>query len=209
MKRLMIFIAVLLLFLQSTIFVSAAEGNVIYDGNASEFIFEPGSNYSPTDLFVSFKDVIPGDSIVQKITIKNDVRNSVNIRVYLRSLGAQPGSENFLSQMKLRVEAPNATKLFDANADQTAQLTEWTYLGTLYSGGKVDLDVILDVPVTMDNQFSNSVGYLDWEFKVDEFPIEVSSGTKTGDHAKTVFWAGCLVVSGIGIVLIRKKNKKD
>lgn len=228
MKRLITFLIVLLLFLQSTTCVFAANGNVIYSGKAEKFIFEPGSKYSPTDLFVSFKDVMPGDSISQKITVKNAVKNKTNIKVYLRSLGAHEDSEEFLAQMKLRVEAQNNTELFDAKADETAQLTEWTYLGTLYSGGEVDLEVILDVPVTMDNRFSDQVGYLDWEFMIEEFPIGDSDpvapsdknpwipqlplgtgGTKTGDSAQIALWAGCLVAAGIGIILIRKRDKED
>ena len=30
--------------------------------------------------------------------------------------------------------------MFDAPASATAQLSDWTYLGTLYSGGEVDLE---------------------------------------------------------------------
>ena len=91
---------VMLLSITSTAF---AAGTVTYDGDAKKFIFEPGSKYSPTDLFSDFKGVMPGDSITQKVFIKNDVANDVKIRLYIRSLGAKEGSEDFLSKLNLRV----------------------------------------------------------------------------------------------------------
>ena len=70
MKRL---VTVVMMFVMglSTITTVAAEGNVIYSGNAGEFIFAPGGEHSLTDLFPEFKDVMPGDTLTQKIVVKN------------------------------------------------------------------------------------------------------------------------------------------
>ena len=80
-----------------------ASGKVTYVDNSHEFIFEPGSELSPTDLFEELKNVMPGDSITQKIIIKNSASNNESIKVYMRSLGAQEETNKFLSQMKLTV----------------------------------------------------------------------------------------------------------
>ena len=56
-----------------------ADGTVTYDGNAKEFIFLPGSKYSPSDLFTDFKNVMPGDSVTQKVTINNKIEKNVKI----------------------------------------------------------------------------------------------------------------------------------
>ena len=72
MKRWIALLCALSLFWLSAATVSAAEGNVTYSGNAGSFIFAPGSDYSPTDLFPNFKDVMPGDSITQPITVINN-----------------------------------------------------------------------------------------------------------------------------------------
>lgn len=193
--------------------VYAADGQVSYGPNARKFIFEPGSDYSPTDLFPEFKDVMPGDSIQQKILVKNKAVNKCKVQIYMRALGAHPDSEEFLSQLSLTVQKGTDTILFDAPADQTAQLTNWVYLGTLYSGGECVLNVTLDVPVTLDNQFKNLVGYLDWEFAVKELPIEESDPTSppTGDTSPIVFWA-CLMAGSAALLLIlffAKKKKKS
>lgn len=216
-RRILVLIVSLVLALSAPIAVYA-EGSVVYEGDAGEFIFAPGSDHSPTDLFTHFKEVMPGDSITQTVNIRNDASEKVKIKLYMRSLGAHEGSEEFLSQLRLRVgidETDEMAYMFDAPADQSAQLTDWVYLGTLYSGGEIDLLVTLDVPVTLDNDFKNLIGYLDWQFKVEEYPAEPDDPQPpdTGDETGIILWGSVFGISLVALavlfVLIKRKNKHD
>jgi len=216
MKRFLSLLITLLVVCISCISVYAAQGNVTYDGNSQNFIFEPGSKYSPTDLFPNFKDVMPGDSITQEITVKNEASNKVKVKIYMRSLGAHTESNDFLSQLKLKVAKSASDEMaymFDAAANESAQLTDRVELGTLYSGGEVGLDVVLEVPKELDNTYKQKVGYLDWEFKVEEFPIEESDPKppQTGDNSNLYLWIALMLVSAAGLTVIllwRKRRQK-
>ncbi len=199
--------------------IPAGASTVSYSGDAGQFIFEPGSEYSPTDLFYLFKDVMPGDSITQKINVTNKASNKVKVKIYMRSLGAQQGSEEFLSKLNLKVKPSEQNEMpymFDAAADQTAGLTEWVCLGTLYSGGSVDLDVILDVPVELGNDFEKKIGYIDWEFMVEEMPIESTDPlppVDTSDNSAIFMWiaigAAALLIIVVLFILKGKNDKQN
>ena len=217
MKRIAYLLLAALLALSVALPTFAVEGNVNYSGDAGSFIFAPGSDYSPTDLFPEFKDVMPGDSLTQTIVFKNDASKKVKINVFIRALGAHEDSVEFLSQMRLRVEktADNSMDyMFDAAAHESAQLSDWVFLGTLYSGGEIKLNVILDVPVEMDNNYQKQVGYLDWEFMIEEHAISADDPEppKTGDEFKPVMWAALACGSMFLLILlpiIRKKKEKE
>ncbi len=205
MTRGVLVLVMLLIMTISTITGTAAEGNVIYSGDAGEFIFTPGSEHSLTDLFPEFKDVMPGDTLTQKIVVKNNAKKSVKIS--MRALGAHEDSKDFLSKLNLYVEKVTDTPLFEAPADQTAQLTEWRQIGVLAPNGEAELMVGLQVPTSLDNNYKKHIGYLDWEFMVEEIG---DGDVQTSDSVTYLPW-----IAGIGgsvalivIILAGRKRKE-
>ena len=207
MKRRFFALIAALVFCLSLAPAALADSSVTYKGQADKFVFAPGSEYSLTDLFENFKGVMPGDNLTQQIDVRNSADKNVKVKIYMRALGAQPGSEEFLSQMTLNVKENGESVLFDAPADATAQLSDWVCLGTFYSGAEVTLDVTLNVPITMDNDFQEAIGYLDWEFAVEEFPVE-SDDPKTGDETPVELYIGIFAVSVVVIGALLLTNRK-
>jgi len=76
MKRTASLLMILLILVSVLLPTAFAAGTVSYAGDAEKFVFAPGSDHSPTDLFGSFKDVMPGDTLTEQITIKNDAKNA-------------------------------------------------------------------------------------------------------------------------------------
>ncbi len=191
-----------------------AQGNVSFNPGTKKFVFSPGSEESPTDLFESFKNVMPGDSLTEKIEIRNEEANKVKIKLYIKALDTskeEKSDEEFLSKLKLSVKQDEKTELYKAPANEEAQLKDWVYLGTVFSGGKVTLDVTLDVPAELGNEFQNAAGYVDWSFKVEELPVESSDPKppQTGDNMMlyvALMAASAAVIAVTAIPMIKKRK---
>ncbi|MBQ4561695.1 MAG: hypothetical protein IJA55_05140 [Clostridia bacterium] len=193
-----------------------AQGNVSFNPGTRKFVFAPGSKESLTDLFESFKDVMPGDSLTEKIYIKNEESNNVKIKLYIKALDTskeEKSNEGFLSKLKLSVKQDEKTELYKAPANEEAQLKDWVYLGTVFSGGSVTLNVTLDVPVEMGNEFQSAMGYVDWCFKAEELPVESSDPRppQTGDNMLlyVILMAVSAVVIVVTVAPVIKRKKTE
>ncbi|MBQ8649275.1 MAG: hypothetical protein IJ470_04320 [Clostridia bacterium] len=215
LKRIISGICAVILYVSAFVSVSAENGKVTYSGYSGTFVFEPGSEHSPTDLFPNFKDVMPGDTISQRITVKNEASNDVKVKIYLRSLGATEEIKEFLSKLSLKVENVEDKVMFNSSAEQTDGLTDWVCLGLLYSGGETDLDVTLSVPASLDNSYSSQIGYIDWEFKIEEFPVEDSDPSPSTSDSRfapliaSVLAAACVLLIPLLVLLRKKRNAEE
>lgn len=215
LKKLLPLLTILLL-LVAGVNSFAANGNITYSGNSGHFIFSPGSAYSPTDLFPDLKDVMPGDSLHQKIQLENKAKREVKEIIYMRSLGADDDeSAAFLSQLQMTVTVTRAKEksreIFRAPASETADLTDWVCLGTLYYGGKAEIDVTLDVPTSLDTAFQKYVGKLTWEFRTEELPLGPDDPPITGDNSSVILWCVLALVSIaiiVFVIVLKRKNGK-
>ena len=69
MKRIAFVLALVLLLLPVSVY---ATGSVEFTGKG--FAFAPGSEYTTTDLFDGLKNVMPGDELIQQVTVTNTAR---------------------------------------------------------------------------------------------------------------------------------------
>ncbi len=161
----------------------AADSSVTYEGGAEKFVFLPGSEYTDTDLFDNFKGVMPGDSIEQKIMIKNTYKGCDYVNIYMRAethdAAANPLSPDveaagetiatmseFLSQLSMSVHQGNK-EIYRESPDQLDGLSENVLLGSFDYGESTELLVRLDVPIELGNKYANRVGEVDWVFTVE------------------------------------------
>mgnify|MGYP004516221159 FL=1 len=168
--------------LSSTAF--AAAPYITFKGFTSGFDFKPGSEYTQTDLFGSFKNVMPGDTVTETITFTNSATDCDFVNLYMRAEAhdetANPLSSKvaeketvvtmteFLSKLSMKVW--NGTELiYDASPDELDGLKTNKFLGTFRTGETATLKVELTVPIELDNKFANRVGEVDWIFHVEAY----------------------------------------
>ena len=180
-----IFSLVLTLLLTVSLATSAfAASSITFKGFSDGFDFQPGSEYTETDLFDGFKNVMPGDTVTDTITFTNEATDCDYVNLYMRAeahdeagnLLSEKVAEKesvatmteFLSQLSMKVW--NGTELiYDASPDQLDGLQDNTLLGTFRTGDTTTLKVELTVPIELDNRFANRVGEVDWIFHVEAY----------------------------------------
>jgi len=198
-NKLHILLLSILLTLALVIGVSAADSTITYKGQKDGFAFSPGSGYTPTDLFDSFKNVMPGDKLTEEITVRNKSDDSDYIKVYI-SAKVHDEEKNPLTYSETHENADGKDQadiagkrdetvasmqdflaqlsmtvnngreeIYNASPDKLGGFSDWVYLGTIRSGETIGLDVTLSVPEDMGNEYANRVGEVDWIFKVEAF----------------------------------------
>lgn len=213
----------LILLLNLALPVFAADSVITYNGKKEGFDFQPGSEYTDTDLFDNFKGVMPGDTLEETVTFRNKAKDCDYVKLYLRaeahdkanplSDGVEKAGETvasmkqFLSKLTMRVY--HGKKLiYEASPNELDGLESDVYLGTIARGKTAKLRVELDVPVEMTSEFANREGEVDWVFKVESYdndkliqtgqlnwPIPVLGGLGTA-----------MVLFGLFLLFKKRKN---
>ena len=177
-------VLMLLVVMSMSVTVFAASPSITFEGFSKGFDFQPGSEYTETDLFGSFKNVMPGDTVTETITFTNSAADCDFVNLYMRAEAhdeaANPLSPKvaetetvatmteFLSKLSMKVW--NGTELiYDASPDQLDGLKSNKFLGTFRTGETATLKVELSVPIELDNKYANRVGEVDWIFHVEAY----------------------------------------
>lgn len=194
-----------------------------------ELTFASGSGYAETDLFENFKDVMPGDRLCQRVQIKN---TGPGIHLYMQVVAHDPeenpltyseefeaadgkdqsGStgqrdetaatmEDFLKQLTMRIYQGEKL-IYEASPGIPSEPIP---LGTLRKGQSVTLQVELDVPIDLGNQYANRVGEVDWVFRGEENTDDLIQTGQLRWPVPVLGGLGLLLILG-GAVSMRKRN---
>lgn len=177
-------VLMLLVVMSMSVTAFAASPSITFEGFSKGFDFQPGSEYTETDLFGSFKNVMPGDTVTETITFTNSATDCDFVNLYMRA-EAHDETDNPLSPKvaekesvatmteflsKLFMKVWNGTELiYDASPDQLDGLKSNKLLGTFRTGETATLKVELSVPIELDNKYANRVGEVDWIFHVEAY----------------------------------------
>lgn len=202
MKRMVRTISALLLamvmMLNPGVTAFAADSGITFKDFKEDFEITPGSEYTTTDLFGNFKDVMPGDTVTEKVTVKNNYKGCDYVKIYMRAqlhdeksnpLTYDEEYENIdgkdqtdvsgkrdetVASMEdflsqLSMTVKQGDKvLFSASPEKLGGLKDNVLLARLAHGASVELTVELSVPIEMGNEYANRVGEVDWVFTAEE-----------------------------------------
>lgn len=189
----------------------AADFTITFNGAKDGFDFQPGSEYTATDLFDNFKNVMPGDHLTETVQVKNAARDCDYIKLYLRAVvhdengnlltyseayeavdgkdqaGVAGQRDETVATMqdflsRLTMRIYNGEKLiYEASPEEAGALVNNVLLGTLSTGETLTLKVELDVPVELGNEYANRVGEVDWVFLAEAIEYEKLTVHKVWD----------------------------
>lgn len=182
------------------------------------------TEWTSTDLFGEFKDIMPGDKIPATITLKNLAFQYDYVTVYmqakihpeeeLQAKDPKYGTDlekmhDFLSKLDMTVTC-KGKEIYHDSPDKAGDLADRVRLGTINKGKTMKLDVELywDPDGDYDyNLYANRVGEVDWVFTFEGYNLRNDS-PQTGDYFIMMAMTA-MVVSGVALVLllIRRKRK--
>ena len=86
MKKLLSLVMIAAALAALTVPALAADAVVRREGTSGLVLETVGSGYTDTDLFGSFKNVMPGDELTEDITVKNSVNGFDYVKLYIRAV---------------------------------------------------------------------------------------------------------------------------
>lgn len=205
--------------------VPAFASSVTFEGKSQGFALDGHNQLTATDLFGNFKNLMPGDTLSETITIKNLARDCDYIKLYIRAVPHGSGNglsgkvaeiedsvasmQDFLSQLYMEVYQ-GSSRIYSGSPDELDGFRDNVYLGQYKKNQGTTLTVTLNVPADLDNEYAFRAGEVDWVFTVecyDESGKLIQTGQNNWPIA--VLLSLGVVVMAAGVVMISRKRKRN
>lgn len=182
---------------------------------------------SQTDLFASFKNLLPGCARTQRIEIRN--LSGEDTEIFLRAEGVKQ-QEMSLRQLMLVKLLLNQYGIIEITGENGAlysgpvsgnaegsgnTMRQNISLGKFKAGEEKTLTVKLSLSPEMDNKFQKLTGKVKWVFtaagRETAEPVTGEIAPKTGDSARMGMWAALLITSAVflaGAALIERRSRR-
>ena len=207
--------------------------DIVYRGKDRLMITPKTGNHTGTDLFGSFKGVMPGDTLTETVTFRNESTTARTDYVKLYIVAVPHGEDNlpvdkhitdvdtmneFLSNFTMTV-AQGGKEIFKGKPGEVGTFGgNGCLLGTFRKGEGTTLTVTLTMDIEADNTAANQEGEVDWKFIAEEYttskPPTVTPGKliQTGQLNWPIWVLGgaglAFVLLGVA-VLAKKKERKN
>lgn len=153
---------------------------VMYNGSTREIEFQNawpfGENTQP-DLFPNMKNLMPGDSVTQEITVGARKMGIDSARIWLR---AENPNEDYIKLVEtygqwVTLRVTNGTE------EITGDLANGVLLGTFFGNRKTNVTVELAIDILADNNLQALVAEIDWVFTVEVIPGTIGLPSVSGE----------------------------
>jgi alternate signal-mediated exported protein len=192
---------------------------VTYLGAEKGFEIEEGQ----TDLFANFKDLLPGCTRIQKITVNN--ASDEEAELFLRAEAARSSETKETRQLIQKLLDTYAViEIRDGSSvlyqgpvsgnlsGKESTMREDLSLGLFKAGESRTLTVQLSLDPGMDNRYMELTGKVKWVFTVNGAD-EAIYPAKTGLDERITWWLSlfliCMALAGVSHALVRSADRSD
>lgn len=173
---------VLVVSLSAAALADGPDATITFKGKTDQFVFGPGSEYSETDLFARFKNVMPGDLITQQVLLRNEATDCDYVKIYLKAVPheaevndpvmEQPENlKPYLSVAEMnellahvQVSVLIDDEWTDCTGDPARGMLEPVQIAKLRHGRELPLTIRLAVDPALGNEYANRAAEVDWVF---------------------------------------------
>lgn len=194
---------------------------IAYDGNARQLTVSGATDSSgEPDLFLAFKDLMPGDVRDQQIEIcATGVKSQV--RVFVRAV-VDHETAHLLSPITLTASAADASAGWLQTGTPGSVFAYPTQVATFTSDGSTVLNLQLSVPTSVGNELADANKAIRWEITAEDdgekIPVQPAGSKKpgllglaaTGDNtlALLLVLLALAIIAFIAALLLSRRNKR-
>lgn len=194
---------------------------IAYDGNVRQLTVSgtTGSSGEP-DLFLAFKDLMPGDVRDQQIEVRATGVKS-QVRVFVRAV-VDHETAHMLSPITLTATVGDASAGWLQTGTPGSVFAYPTEIATFTSDGSTVLNLQLSVPTSVGNELADANKTIRWEITAEDdgekIPVQ-SAGRKkpgllglvaTGDNTLTLLLVllTLAIIAFIAALLLSRRDKR-